>query len=156
MINPLKVISGTKNSVKKTLSIEEYLAKHRISEDAIEIVDQKNNIIDEFLDRHGIDEDALRTVEGRKGVLLKHRLLSRTILLYTLTAPMVIIPFWLMWALSPGNFKGYSERMQFALLGVLSMDVLGLCTIVTRDLYPNGKHCSKEIDDSEKETMEDE
>ncbi|MGB3200003.1 MAG: hypothetical protein WBA99_03820, partial [Nodosilinea sp.] len=69
---------------------------------------------------------------------LRHRLNARMIILYALIAPMVVIPFWLMWLLSPGNIDRYEKEMEGALLGALASNVLGLCWIITRDLFPQG------------------
>jgi hypothetical protein len=68
------------------------------------------------------------------------------IILCSLMAPMIFIPFWLMWTLSPINAKQYSERMQGAFLAALASDVMGLCWIVTRDLFPQGKESYRKQD----------
>ncbi|NJL54694.1 hypothetical protein HC928_05485 [bacterium] len=139
------------SNVKESISTADYLKQHGVSEDAIvERQSQKSNLIEDFLVRKGIDEDALRTVEGRKGAELKHRLTARMILLSALIAPIVVIPFWLMWILSPTNSRNYSERMQAAFLAALASDVLGLCWIVTRDLFPQGNELSNEDIEGEK------
>jgi hypothetical protein len=51
---------------------------------------------------------------------------------------MIVIPFWLMWMLSPQNIKHYSGPMQTAFIGALATDVVGLYWIITRDLFPYG------------------
>jgi hypothetical protein len=144
------------NTIREFVSTDTYLEKHGVSQSAIEIAPHKNNLIEDFLAKHGVEEDALRTVEGRRGAELKHRLTARMILLLALLAPMVVIPFWLMWILSPINIKNYSERMQGAFLAALASDVLGLCWVVTRDLFPQGKDGSKEQDEPDENTSTEE
>lgn len=122
---------------REPILVEDYLANLGLTGDDIEIVENVNPIEDYFY-RHRLSEDTLKTVEGRKGAELRHRLTARMIVLYALLAPMVIIPFWLMGILLPGNAKHYSERMQGAFLAALASNVLGLCWVVTRDLYPKG------------------
>lgn len=126
-----------KPTERKSLAVEDYLKNLGFDEDDIKIAENVN-LIEDYFYRHRLYEDALRTVEGRKGAELRHRLTARMIVLYALLAPMVIIPFWLMWILLPNNTKNYSERMQGAFLAALASNVLGLCWVVTRDLYPKG------------------
>lgn len=88
--------------------------------------------------------------EGREAATLDERLRARTEVLHALRVPMYIVPCWLMLILSlPAinhpwlNKNAYSERVQFALIGALASDILGLCWVVTRDLFPQGKEPSK-------------
>ncbi|HSM82610.1 MAG TPA: hypothetical protein VLS96_13040 [Nodosilinea sp.] len=126
-----------KSTERKALAVDDYLKDLGLDADDIKIVENVN-LIEDYFYRHRLSEDTLRTVEGRKGAELRHRLTARMIVLYALLAPMVIIPFWLMWILLPSNSKSYSERMQGAFLAALASNVLGLCWVVTRDLYPQG------------------
>lgn len=130
---------SNKQPDKGPLLIEEYLKREGIFEDAIRASDHKDNPLEEFIERHDLYEDTLRTDEGRKGAELKHRLTARMIILFALIAPMIMIPFWLMWVLSPANSKEYSERMQGAFLTALASNALGLCWVVTRDLFPQSR-----------------
>ncbi|MGB3518030.1 MAG: hypothetical protein WBA43_16355 [Elainellaceae cyanobacterium] len=123
---------------REPLLIDQYLKDQGLTDETVKIVEPVENPINEFIDRHSLYEDTLKTVEGRKGAELKHRLNARMVVLYALIAPMVVIPFWLMWLLSPGNIDKYEEEMQGALLGALASNVLGLCWIITRDLFPQG------------------
>jgi len=90
---------------KHSLSTEDYLQKYGVDKNSFEVQENKSNLIEEFLENRGIDKNALRTVEGRKEARLKHLLAARMIILCSLTLPMIVIPFWLMWALSPANIK---------------------------------------------------
>jgi hypothetical protein len=78
---------------------------------------------------------------GRIGAETNHRLNSRSRIVRVLLCPMLIIPIWLMGMISLPAFgnKAYSERMQIFFLGALASNALGLCYVVTRDLFPLGK-----------------
>ncbi len=160
--NPPKPRPTNGTTKREVLSVETYLAELRISKDAIKIVTQESNPVEEYLEKYGIGEDALKKadalerVEGRKSALLRHRLLARMILLCALITPMVAIPFWLTWVLSPMNLKHYSEKMQLALLGVLGTDVLGICYVIAQDLFPKGDSSSQKNDELEEDILEDE
>lgn len=143
-LNPWKDKSN--EHPKEVLSTDEYLASFGLTDDALSILEdsvqeQENDSTEAFLERHGVGKDGLglRTEEGRKGAELLDRLQGRKLLLRMLLVPMVVIPFWFMWILSPPNTRHYSERMQGAFLGAFATNVLGLAVIVARDLFSNGK-----------------
>ncbi len=51
---------------------------------------------------------------------------------------MYVVPVWLIIMLTLPAFKvkAFSERMQILLLGALASDIVGLCYVVTRNLFP--------------------
>jgi hypothetical protein len=88
--------------------------------------------------------------EERKGAELQHRIDSRDKVLRSLIIPMYVIPCWLLLMLSVSvikhpllNNSAFSEKVQLALLGTLATDVLGLCFLVTRDLFPQSRDTRK-------------
>ncbi|KPQ35704.1 MAG: Protein of unknown function (DUF3043) [Phormidesmis priestleyi Ana] len=93
---------------------------------------------EEYLNKPNVKEYDFATSEARKSAELKHRIDSRTKVLAALIIPMYVAPIWLMVMLSLPAFKvkAFSERMQYLLLGALASDLLGLCYVVTRDLFP--------------------
>jgi len=109
--------------------------------------------VGEYLSSQNINRDDFATTEGRKSARLKHQLTSRTKVLAALIIPMYVAPIWLMVMISlPAfNIKSFSERMQFALLSALASDLIGLCYVVTRDLFPQKPNDWNEEDESEEE-----
>ncbi len=108
--------------------------------------------VGEYLSSQNINRDDFTTTKGRKSARLKHQLTSRTKVLTALIIPMYVAPIWLMVMISlPAfNIKSFSERMQFALLSALASDLIGLCYVVTRDLFP------QKPDDWDEENASDE
>lgn len=127
----------------KQISTEDFLMQNGIPPGSIHCADAIENIpleeitTDEYLTARNIKTEDL-TVEGRKNARLEHHLASRTKVLAALVIPMYIVPVWLMIMLSLPAFriKAFSERMQILLLGALASDIVGLCYVVTRDLFP--------------------
>jgi hypothetical protein len=128
------------------LSIEDFLIRRGVYPgsisciDDIEATDLSRSTIttEEYLSGKNIEANDFSTTEGRKSARLKHHLASRTKVLTALIIPMYVAPVWLMIMLSlPAfNIKVFSERMQILLLSALTSDLIGLCYVVTRNLFP--------------------
>ncbi|MGI0491836.1 hypothetical protein ACN4EG_08485 [Alkalinema pantanalense CENA528] len=143
------------------LKLDEYLREKGFTQESFQVSDPDENPIGKIDTRQtveklqiGHDDLDLKTDEGRKGAELQHRIHSRSTILKALVVPMYIIPLWLMVILSLPALKvnAYSEKMQFTLLGALASDVIGLCYVVTRDLFPKGSSSQDEDDKAEDET----
>lgn len=124
----------------KHVSTENFLMQNGIYSGSIHCtdVDAIDEIkTDEYLIAKNVEQGDL-TIEGRKNARLQHHLASRTKVLAALIIPMYVVPIWLMIMLSLPAFKvkAFSERMQILLLGALASDIVGLCYVVTRDLFP--------------------
>lgn len=105
---------------------------------------------EEYLTRQNVEvEDIdLKTEEGRREAFakqqleeLKHQLEARNKVLSALRIPMYVVPAWLIVMLTlpivnSEYIKAPSERMQLALLTALASDIIGLCYVVTRNLFP--------------------
>lgn len=143
------------------LIIDEYLNAKGITPDSFQVSDPETRPIGKIYASQtveqlkiGDDDLDLQTDEGRKGAELQHRITSRSTVLKALVVPMYIIPLWLMVILSLPAMKitVYTERMQLTFLGALASDVIGLCYVVTRDLFPKG---SSDRDDETEEQDDD-
>lgn len=94
-----------------------------------------------FLSKENVDDPSdliILSVDEEKEW---QRLGSRALVLKVLILPMVVIPPWSMVMLSLA-WVGQMEmpgEVQLALVGVLGGDIIGLCYVVTRDLFPNGQ-----------------
>lgn len=75
-----------------------------------------------------------------------NRINARKTILRIIVIPMTIVPIWLMVMLTLSMFGKIemSEKMKFAFLGAITGDFLGLCYIVTRDLFPQGDSARRE------------
>jgi hypothetical protein len=143
--------------VANYLSTEEYLASYGIdaesvdcTADPVESQALNNAEIPEavninspittsgYLSDNKVSTYDFATAEGRKSAYSHHHISSRSKVLAALIIPMYVAPIWLMVMLTLPIFKGkiFSERMQFALLTALTSDLIGLCYVVTRDLFP--------------------
>jgi hypothetical protein len=72
-----------------------------------------------------------------------HLLKSKTIVLWSLVAPMSIIPIWLMVLLTLPSLgrTQMSEKLQLAILAAIATDYIGLYYVVTRNLFPAAGTC---------------
>ena len=85
----------------------------------------------------------------------KHRIMSRTVILYSLVVPMSIIPIWLMgiFTFSVSGKAHMSQTLQLSMLGAIAVDFAGLYYVVTSDLFPKGSLIRRK-DDSENDCDE--
>lgn len=146
------------------LKIDEYLKEKGFTQENFQVTDPDEIPIDKIYASQtveklqiGDDDLDLKTDEGRKGAELQHRIHSRSTVLKALVVPMYFIPLWLMGILSlPAvNITAYSEKMQLMFLGALASDVVGLCYVVTKDLFPKGSSSHDEDEKEEDEGQED-
>jgi hypothetical protein len=102
------------------------------------ITDTGKYLINQGITNDGFD---LVTDEGRKAAEMQHRLKSRSLFLIIVSLPMSIAPLWLMVMLTlpVWGIKVYSDSMQAGFLTALATNVLGLCYVVARDLFPQSK-----------------
>jgi hypothetical protein len=146
-----KPIDSIEKSFSKPVikaSTNDYLKRKRIIDEHFDLtiipLEPKSRITtSDYLEYKGVINEPfdLTLEQGRRAAVLDQRLKSRSKIVNILMVPMVVVPFWLMVLLSLPAFgqKSYSEDMQKGFLLVLASDCIGLCYVVTHDLFPNGK-----------------
>lgn len=102
--------------------------------------------LDENLKNQGVDINVNSVDDIIELKRANHLIDSRTTILRIIVVPMSIVPIWLMIILTLSMFGKIemSEKMKFAFLGAITGDFLGLCYIVTRDLFPQGDSARRE------------
>jgi hypothetical protein len=126
------------------ISTEEYLKTVGIEPDGVKIQHQNQEILstEEFLQQEGVKEEAIRETRADNA----HRRTSRMLILLSVVSMSTLIPLWLMTLLTLtglGKAK-FSEQMQLAILGTGIADIVGLCYVVTSDLFPKGRRSRRE------------
>lgn len=144
---------------EKPLSTQKWLEKHQIDKEAFKVHilnDEKIESTEDFLKQYGVGKTDIKADE-LKIVETKHRLRSRTLVIWSLIIPMSIAPFWLMILLSLPAFgkKPYSETMQAAFFAGLVSDFVGLYYVITRDLFPQGSSLSRNASSSKESRQDD-
>lgn len=129
----------------KPLSPQKWLERRGVGKNAFQLheVDEKKiEFPDDYLEKFGIDESAITTGQDPRRGNSDQRSNERRIILWFLVVPMSIIPICLTASLvlSWSGRGNLSEKMQFAVLGALSTNFLGICYVVTRDLFPQGNN----------------
>src|SRR6478672_5187167 len=140
----LQEIIRTITQEDATISTEKYLHNHGVKKDGIrQIDDEKITSTEAYLRGNGINQNSL-VVETLETTREKHLLKSKTIVLWSLVAPMSIIPVWLMVLLTLPGFgrTQMSEKVQLAILSAIATDYLGLYYVVTRNLFPASETCT--------------
>jgi hypothetical protein len=137
------------------MSTEDYLKTIGVESDGVQIMNQNHEIVstEEFLQQEGVKEQAiLLEIKANN----EHRRIARMLVLLPVMSMSTIIPLWLMILLTLtglGKAK-FSEQMQFAILGTGIADIVGLCYLVTSDLFPKGRRSRRNsllADDEEDE-----
>lgn len=126
------------------ISTEAYLKTVGIEPDGVQIQHQNQEILstEEFLQQEGVKEEAIRETRADNA----HRRTSRMLILLSVVSMSTLIPLWLMTLLTLtglGKAK-FSEQMQLAILGTGIADIVGLCYVVTSDLFPKGRRSQRE------------